>query len=366
MFSTPTVAGDLLFIGSCAGTFYAFDRITGQVRWSYDIRKDGKQRSFHGDPLITDELILIGTDYSCEADGVGHVYAFERESGKVRWKYPSTSVPTDIVQLGSNVYFGSYQDQWSSVNLRTGSLTWSFSTGIPNKDCAAIKSPVADKRRLFLIGLDGVIYALDAASGRLVWKRKLTAPPSTSLAFRDKSIFVGTSDNHIYRLKSESGETVAELATEATPLGRLTLAADSLFVFLENRSERSGYIVSINPNLTSVRWKQKSTPEWASERPNLWKGLIVAGNCRGEAAAFRASDGALQWKLSIKGCIRSIGSSGDTLFIGVQEGTVYALGYASSAKRLEVIFPAIDVSLKGRWPGMAEKNKGTLSGGDHD
>jgi outer membrane protein assembly factor BamB len=54
------------------------------------------------------------------------------------------------------------------------------------------------------------------------------------------------------------------------------------------------------------------------------EGYIVAGNCRGEVAAFRASDGAPQWKLDLKGCIRSIGSSGDMLFIGVQEGTVYA------------------------------------------
>ena len=31
MFSTPTVAGELLLIGSCAGTFYAFDKRTGKV-----------------------------------------------------------------------------------------------------------------------------------------------------------------------------------------------------------------------------------------------------------------------------------------------------------------------------------------------
>ena len=115
-----------MFIGSCAGNFYALNKATGQVQWSYDIRKDGKQQSFHGDPLVTSDLILIGTDRSCDPEGVGHVYAFERDSGKVRWKYRSTSVPTDIVQLGSNVFFGSFQDQWSSVDLRTGKLELEF------------------------------------------------------------------------------------------------------------------------------------------------------------------------------------------------------------------------------------------------
>jgi eukaryotic-like serine/threonine-protein kinase len=324
VFSTPTVAGDLLFIGSCAGTLYAINKATGHVQWSYDIRKDGKQTSFHGDPLVTDDLILIGTDHSCAPDGIGHVYAFERGSGKVRWKYRSTSVPTDIVKLGSSVYFGSFQDEWSSVNLQTGGLNWEFSTGAANPDCAVVKSPVAVENRLLFTGLDGALYSLDAASGRVMWKRKLAAAPSTSLTLLEKTLYVGTTDQRIYRLNAETGTHVAELATEATPVGRLAFAADSLFMFLENRSERTGYIISVDSKLAGVRWKQKSSPDWASERPHLWKGLIIAGNCRGEVSAFRASDGEPQWKQNVKGCIRSIGSSGNLLFVGVQEGTIYA------------------------------------------
>ena len=331
MFSTPTVVGDVMFIGSCAGNFYAINKDTGQVQWSYDIRKDGKQQSFHGDPLVTNDLILIGTDRSCDPEGVGHVYAFERDSGKVRWKYRSTSVPTDIVQLNSNVYFGNFQDQWSSIDLHTGGLNWSFSTGAFNKDCDMPKSPVTDKNRLFIAGLDGVIYSLDASSGRVSWKRKLPAAPSTGLALRDKTIYVGTNDQRIYRLNAETGTVISELATEAKPVGRLAFSDDSLFVFLQDPSERVGYIISVDSKLARVRWKQRSSPDWASERPHLWKEFVVAGNCRGEMAAFRATDGAPQWSLSLKGCIRSIGSSGNMLFAGVQEGTIYA--YELSAKR---------------------------------
>jgi eukaryotic-like serine/threonine-protein kinase len=322
--------GDALFIGSCAGNFYALNRTTGQVQWSYDIRKDGNQASFHGDPLVTNDLILIGTDKSCVPDGVGHVYAFERDSGKVRWKYRSTSVPTDILHLNSNVYFGSFQDNWSSVNVNTGGLNWSFSTGATNKDCDPPQAPVADNNRLYIAGLDGIIYSLNAWSGRVVWKRKLAAAPSTGLALRDKTIYVGTNDQRIYRVNADTGEVISELALEATPVGRLTFANDSLLMFLENRLERVGYIISVDSKLTAVRWKQRSTPDWASDRPHLWKESVVAGNCRGELAAFRVTDGAPQWNLSLKGCIRSIGSSGNMLFAGVQEGTIYA--YELSAR----------------------------------
>jgi len=63
------------------------------VRWSYDIHQDGNQTSFHGNPLITDQLVLIGTDKSCASGGIGHVYAFDRATGAVRWKYRALSFP---------------------------------------------------------------------------------------------------------------------------------------------------------------------------------------------------------------------------------------------------------------------------------
>ena len=307
--------------------FYALNKNTGQLQWSYDITKDGKQISFHGNPLITGELILIGTDRSCDPDGVGHVYAFDRHTGAVKWKYKSTSVPTDILQVGSNIYFGSFQDRWSAAKVQTGELIWTFSTGVPNPECHFPKSPVSDQNRIYITGVDGVIYSLDAASGRLFWKRKLTARPSTSLAIKDKSLFVGTSDNRVYRLNSQTGATEAEIAVAAQPVGRPSLTVDSVFFFLENQAERSGYIVALTPDLAKVRWANKSTPDWASERPHIARGLVIAGNCRGELAAFQVSDGAATWKVNLKGCIRSVGDSGDTLFAGAQEGTVYALSY---------------------------------------
>lgn len=327
MFSVPVVAGDLVFIGSCAGTFYALDKNSGKLHWSYDIHKDGKQRSFHGNPLIAGDLILIGTDQGCEADSIGHVYAFERSTGTVRWKYKSTSVPTDIVQIGQNVYFGSFQDRWSAVNLQSGNLAWSFSASLSNPDCTMIKPPVADESHVYLIGLDGIVYSLDAKSGQVAWKRKLLAAPSTALVLNDKSLFVGTSDKRIHRLNSQNGYSEAEIEVEAQPVGKPTLTPDSILFFLENQSERAGYIISLSRDLSKLRWTQKSSAEWASEQPRVSKRLILAGNCRGELAAFRETDGAQQWKVELKGCIRSVGDSGDILFVGVQEGTVYALRY---------------------------------------
>lgn len=319
----PAVAGDTVFIGSCAGVFYALNKTTGVIQWTYDITKDGKQRSFHGNPLIKDGLILIGTDYGCE--GLGHLYAFETKTGKVRWKYRSKSVSTDVVSIGPNVYVGSHQDRWSALNSKTGDLVWDFSTGAANTNCDVPKSPVVDDKHLYFTGFDGFVYSLDAVTGRVVWKRKLSALPSTALLYNDKTLVVGTADNRIHELDAATGRTLDELSLEATPQGRLTIVDDSLIFFMENPASKLGFIVSTDLKLRTIRWTQKVSPDWTSERPYVWNGLVIAGNCRGQLASFRLSDGVPQWKLNLTGCIRSVGSDADVLFVGVQEGTVYAL-----------------------------------------
>src|SRR5215510_4296690 len=255
-------------------------------------------------------------------------------TGAVRWKYRTTSASTDIIQIGERVYFGSIQGNWTALNLNDGSPAWSFSTGGSNPECNLPKSPVADESHLYVAALDGIIYSFDAASGQVAWKRKLPAEPSTSLVLRDKLLFVGASDSHIYRIKSESGVTDAEITVDAKPVGRPMFSGNSLFFFLENR-ERAGFIVSLSPDLKGVGWMQKSSPEWASERPYVSRGLVIAGNCRGELAAFSVADGKALWKLNLKGCIRSIGDSGNTLFVGAQEGMVYALDLSGVSETRE-------------------------------
>ncbi len=49
--------GDSLFVGSCSGVFFAFDKANGDVRWAYDTTTDGPRANFHGDPVVTDTLI---------------------------------------------------------------------------------------------------------------------------------------------------------------------------------------------------------------------------------------------------------------------------------------------------------------------
>jgi len=317
----------VLLIGSCAGTFYAFDKRTGKVRWSYNIHQDGNQTSFHGNPLITDQLILIGTDKSCADGGIGHVYAFDRATGTVRWKYRTAGTPTDIARIGSTIYAASFVDELIALNLADGSLRWKFATGTPNPDCALPPAPVVVGDRIIYAGLDGILYGLNGQSGKLLWKHDLGKRATTKLSAAGNSLYVGTSMNRLFRISVDEGQVQSELPVPATPGGRILIKDDSaLYVFLEDRDSQAGHLISTDLNLSHINWTQKSDRAWASEWPQVWHDLLLAGNCRGELSAFRISDGAPQWSDKLKGCLRSIGTdgTGEQIYIGAQEGTVYA------------------------------------------
>jgi len=326
VFSTPTVAGDTLLIGSCAGTFYAFDKRNGHTLWSYNIHQDGNQTSFHGNPLVTDDLILIGTDKSCSSGAIGHIYAFDQKTGTVRWKYSTTGTPTDIVRKGSTIYAATFNDELIALNFSDGSLLWKFGTGAANADCALPPAPVVIDNRVFYAGLDGILYAFDGQSGKLSWKHDLGKRITTNLSAIDNSLYMGDSIKRLFRLSADNGHIQKELPVAAIPEGRILVDANSLYVFLEDRDSKAGYLISTDTELSQIRWSQKSDREWSSERPTPWNGLLLAGNCRGELHAFRMSDGVPQWSDRLKGCLRSIGTdqNKEQVYIGAQEGTVYA------------------------------------------
>jgi outer membrane protein assembly factor BamB len=318
--------GDRLFVGSCAGRFYCLDRKSGAVVWSYDIKQDGAQTSFHGDPLLAGELVLVGTD----GEGIGHIYAFERATGKVRWKHPVTrltergaGLPTDLVRLGSSVFGVALGDELLSIDLETGRLNWSFRSAFPENRFAWTSTPAAGRGRVFFAGLDGVVYALDAPKGRVVWKRKLGSSIHGSVTLVGKDLFAGASDGRLYRLSQVTGAVIAEVDVGATPWRHFLLTGDRLLLFAGTGAE--GSIACVDARKNRLLWKQRPNGVLNTNRPYLWRGSVLSGNEDGDIFVHRLADGTLERSFRVGGGARGVGVSDDALYVGTLQGTLYAL-----------------------------------------
>jgi hypothetical protein len=147
--------------------------------------------------------------------------------------------------------------------------------------------------------------------------------------------YIGNSTNRIFRISADDGHVQSELSVPASPTGRILADAPALYIFLEDRDVQGGYLISTDLNLSQISWTRKADRAWSSEWPRIWNGLLLAGNCRSELGAFRTSDGAPQWSDRLKGCLRSIGTDTDSeqIYVGAQEGTVYAYSPPLAASR---------------------------------
>ena len=321
-----------MFIGSCVGTFFALDRKTGNVRWSYDIGRDGEQSGFHGNPLVAGDEILTGTDGS----GIGHVYAFEMTTGKVRWKHPITKgapssygLNSNLVALGKNVFGAAIGDELISLSAESGKLNWSFASNLAGTAFRNPQSPAVGNDRVFFGGINGTVYALAAESGGVIWKRDLGDRVSTNIVLAGNDLYAGIADGRFFRLNAKSGEITAQIKLETTPVGLPVALADSLLLYLNRGGSGGGgqTLVSIDPGLKQIRWQQRASTNWSvAARPFVWRSNVLAGTGEGEIRAFRVSDGKEMWSDTLKGTIRSFGASepDPVLFIGTVEGMVYA------------------------------------------
>jgi outer membrane protein assembly factor BamB len=116
------------------------------------------------------------------------------------------------------------------------------------------------------------------------------------------------------------------------PTGTPQLAGDALYLFLQGPDQK-GQLASIDLITNTVRWRQTADREWASVTPQIVHDQVLAGNCRGKVSAFSTNDGRELWSEQFQGCIRSIGTSSDLLYIGAQEGMLYAFAPAREPKR---------------------------------
>ena len=316
--------GDALYIGSCSGTYYSFDRSTGEVLWSYDTGADGTAASFHGSPLITENLVITGSDHSLG----GHVFAFDRTTGEVVWEQDVGGLETDLIESGAHVIGGTSGGGLVALDTGTGEVVWTFSSeSLEQRRGAFALTPAVDGDRVFYGGRDGRLYALSTATGDEIWVTELGGFVSTPTRLVDSQLYVGTYSNELIRLDPDSGEITARLSTERSPHHALVPAeapGGKCLIVLLGRPE----VTCVDTDLEGIRWSRSTDEEWTSYNPLVIGGVVVLGSAAGELVAVRVEDGSTAWSTELDGMLRGLGVSGGILYVGTLAGTIYALELA--------------------------------------
>ena len=234
--SSPAVDGGVVFFASYDGNFYAVDTATGKKKWSF---KTAGERRFAGkhlhgsvpmaetmpDPFdfyLSSPTVWNGVVYFGSGDG--NVYALDEASGTLKWKFQTGDVVHASPAIADGALFiGSWDSYFYALDAATGNEKWRFKTGEdPNiHNQVGIQSSAAVKDGVVYFGCrDSNLYALDAASGQKKWAfNNQGSWVIGSPAVKDGKVYFATSDTStLYAVDANSGSAVMSLKYNRWPL----------------------------------------------------------------------------------------------------------------------------------------------------
>ena len=329
--STPVVARGTVYVGSGDGHLYALDSRTGVERWRF-----AAGRAITSSPAVAEGLVYVGS-----RDGA--YVAVDAATGRLRWRvrtgpdaplawgFESGDLYTASPAVaGGLALLGGSDGQVWAVDAADGSVRWRFRTGGRVRS-----SPAVVDGRVYVGSMDGTLYALELASGRLVWRfdteghtlesgkfgfdrRTIQSSP----AVVGGQVFVGSRDGHLYAVDAATGRQLWRADHEESWVNSSPAVAGGL-VFAGSSDNR--FVQAVDARTGKERWR---TPTerlvWSS--PAVAGDFVYVGDAAGTLYALDRATGAERWRYRSGRRIYSSPVLADgLLYVGNDDGAVYAL-----------------------------------------
>ena len=282
---SPTVTGDLVFVGSDNNTLHAYD-LDGRAAWSRTL--EGESR-FVATPALAAGTVLAYTSSSV-------VTALDAASGQQSWSRSVSDVegafPGSPAVANGLVY--TVPHELVALDAASGSVRWTR----PAVGCF-VCSPAVANGRLFIGGGPAVgrkLLALDAATGAERWS-----------------------------FRPQSGRGFSWSASPAVAGGRVFQAA-----YVEHDGKKTYWVYAFVAASGKQLWRAKlgASQFLTSSTPAVAYGTVFYVAPGKRIYALRASDGKRLWSRDIAPSASSPAVAGGVVYFGAGI-TVYALDAGS-------------------------------------
>lgn len=198
---------------------------TGKVVWENQLNR-----------FVSSRMALSGTTllaYSVDQK----LFAIDFQTGKNLWVFDAGS-PSNLllrasagpVVAGNDVFIGSSEGEVRSINLGTGKESWSLD---PGRDEARFRDVVGEiglgNHQLYVTRYDGLVFAVDSGQrpSDVLWKENF--PSITTSAYRDGTIYIGCINGDLIALQASSGRQLWK-TNLGQSLKTLTIGEKAIFV----------------------------------------------------------------------------------------------------------------------------------------
>jgi len=268
----PVVAGGRLYIATAEGEVYVLDAKTGCVHWTLEV--EASIRS-----AITLERRANGELIAYFGDQAANVYALDAKAGKVLWKVRVDEHPHAAITGAPQLYNGRL---YVPVSSREESQV-----GDPRYPCCSFR---------------GSIVALDATTGRRIWKTySVSQVPGPTVKNS-----IGT------QLYGPAGGAVWNTPTVDTKRNVLYVGTGNNFA--PPSTEASDSLIALDLNTGQVRWAHQVTEN------DIWNGSCRLPNR--EAAACPDKD-APDFDFTGSPLLVDVGGGRQLIVVGNKSGVIF-------------------------------------------
>ena len=313
-------------------------RFDPEVLWSKSIGSGVGKFYSQLSPVVADDQVFA-------AARDGDVMAFDKQSGERKWTLDLSDQPENadkrsarlsggLTAFYGKLFLGSENGYVYAIDQTDGSLLWRKQ--VPGEVLAA---PVADGGRIVVVTSSGKLVALDAEKGDILWSTgddqpKLTLRGQSTPVLAAGGVVYGRADGRIGVVLLDSG-MLANVSRVASPRGATELDrmvdVDAQPVIIGDEL----YAVAYNGQLMARKlisgeelWKRKY-----SSYQNMGVGPmeLVLTDAKSHVYAVDRSNGSEKWantQLSYRNLTAPV-TFGDYVVVGDGEGYLYWLDDAS-------------------------------------
>lgn len=256
--SSVAVAGDLVLAGDGGGTFYAVQKASGALAWSYRgtnsvvgtpatadgkvvfVQSDGTVTclnlangsliwnyvpAYEGEGLTIVDGAAIGDGKVYVAKGNGGLYALSLENGHRVWEYSSNPELRSAPAFGEGfVFLGEQNGRFSIIDPKTGKRVNGGGAGGP------VNTPLLNDGDVYFSSWDGSVQRVQVKGVEPKWKASVGDPVSTSPVIGSGRVFVGTSNGLVAALSTDNGSVLWQYNTRGGSVNGMAFGEGLVFV----------------------------------------------------------------------------------------------------------------------------------------
>ena len=222
------------------------------------------------------------------------VHAISMQSGRILWSHdtPNGKMASSPAVVGSELVYHTMDGHVYVLDRASGRLRWSYDVGSPIESSPIVRDGVD-----YFGAWDGVLYALDLQTRKLVWTRSLGAKITSSAALAGGRLFIGDYGGRLWSLAPRSGATRWVGTVNGRIYGTPAVAGGRVFV-----PSSDGGSVSAFSTTGRYLWRI-DTGAYVYSSPAVWGGRVFFGSYNGVFYGVSAASGRILWTVGTGGPI---------------------------------------------------------------